>query len=94
MPAGGARPGTGSKALVCSGIRVREVRNGHEALSAAIVLGGVRAWENGGGDCEDLADFFRDPLCEYLADAGGLSYREVLRRTVLPDKQAGQQLEG
>jgi len=87
MSAGGRRRGTGSKAHVYTGLRQREVNGPAECLAAAIVLGGIQDWESGRADREELAAFFQDPLCEYLADAGGLSYHEVLRRTV-------QQLEG
>ena len=78
----------------CSGVRLRHVRGGYQALAAAITLQALQEWEalqrNGrdgppwpeGGERGELLEFFASEWCRALCDWGGLDYFRLRALTI------------
>lgn len=65
-----------------TGLRWRRAQGPYEALAAAIVLQAHKEWQNGRQGDPKLCAFLTSEWCEYLAEEGGINYRELLRQTV------------
>ena len=83
------------KRWTCSGVRLRHVRGGYQALAAAITLQALQEWEvlrrNGhgggppwpeGGELGELQEFFSSTWCQTLCDAAGLDYFRLRALTI------------
>jgi predicted transcriptional regulator len=82
------------KPWTCSGVRLRHVRGGYQALAVAVVLQALQEWgrlrHNGhdgppwplAGERGELQEFFASEWCRALCDWGGLDYFRLRALTI------------